>query len=363
MPSKGRKKNDGARLEALAAGISEVMPGEQGALGRRVAALRRRLGRGLPVDRGIAALERELEVARQALERRARDLPAIGFPSRLPVSRARQEIAEAIQAHQVVVLCGETGSGKTTQLPKICLELGRGVRGLIGHTQPRRIAARSVAARIAAELGTELAQAVGYKIRFTDRTSPSCYVKLMTDGILLAEIPADPELRAYDTIIVDEAHERSLNIDFLLGYLKLLLPRRPDLKLVVTSATIDPERFSIIESGHFGYQGTLTLFDPPDRLDRIELSQVVGPDSAMARWVARRGDSLYMCYVETHDTTDVVSRLNEAGARWTPRGNSRETEKDGLWVHPSALHGLLLGVSRTSLAWEWSGRPEMVSDV
>lgn len=142
------------------------------------------------------------------------------------------------------MLCGETGSGKTTQLPKICLELGRGVDGLIGHTQPRRIAARAVAARISEELECELGQQVGYKVRFSDRTRPDSYIKLMTDGILLAETQGDPLLLAYDTLIIDEAHERSLNIDFLLGYLKRLLPRRPDLKLVITSATIDPELFA-----------------------------------------------------------------------------------------------------------------------
>ena len=169
------------------------------------------------------------------------------FPAELPISQRRDDIAAAIRDHQVVVVAGETGSGKTTQLPKICLELGRGAGGrggLIGHTQPRRIAARSVAERIASELKTELGDEVGYQVRFTDRTSPDSRIKVMTDGILLAELQRDRQLRRYDTIIIDEAHERSLNIDFLLGYLKRLLPRRPDLKLVITSATIDPERFA-----------------------------------------------------------------------------------------------------------------------
>jgi ATP-dependent helicase HrpA len=171
----------------------------------------------------------------------------ITFPPELPVSQRRDDIAAAIRDHQVVVVAGETGSGKTTQLPKICLELGRGKGGrdgLIGHTQPRRIAARSVAERIASELGTELGDVIGYQVRFTDRTSAAGRVKLMTDGILLAELQRDRDLRRYDTIIIDEAHERSLNIDFLLGYLKRLLPRRPDLKVVITSATIDPDRFA-----------------------------------------------------------------------------------------------------------------------
>ncbi|MBE0613968.1 MAG: ATP-dependent RNA helicase HrpA [Burkholderiales bacterium] len=185
--------------------------------------------------------------AAELTQRRAA-LPKPEYPEELPVSARRADIAQAIAAHQVVIVCGETGSGKTTQLPKILLELGRGIDGLIGHTQPRRIAARATAARIAQELKTELGGVVGYKIRFNDKTSPRSYIKLMTDGILLAETQGDRDLRQYDAIIIDEAHERSLNIDFLLGYLKQLLPRRPDLKLVVTSATIDAERFS----RHFG---------------------------------------------------------------------------------------------------------------
>ena len=168
----------------------------------------------------------------------------VSYPPELPVSQRKDEIAAAIRDHQVVVVAGETGSGKTTQLPKICLELGRGVTGQIGHTQPRRIAARTVAERIAEELGTEIGTAVGYKVRFTDKSSDGTVVKVMTDGILLAEMQRDRQLRRYDTLIIDEAHERSLNVDFILGYLKRLLPSRPDLKVIITSATIDPERFS-----------------------------------------------------------------------------------------------------------------------
>ncbi len=177
------------------------------------------------------------------VERRAR-LPKPEFQADLPVNERRAEIADLIANHQVVIVCGETGSGKTTQLPKICLELGRGARGLIGHTQPRRLAARSVATRLAQELKTQVGAGVGVKIRFQDRSTADSWVKLMTDGILLAESQSDPYLNAYDTIIIDEAHERSLNIDFLLGYLKQLLPKRPDLKVIITSATIDAERFS-----------------------------------------------------------------------------------------------------------------------
>lgn len=175
-------------------------------------------------------------------------LPPITFPEELPVSGRRKEIADALRAHQVIIVSGETGSGKTTQLPKICLELGRGQNGLIGHTQPRRIAASSTAKRIAQELGSTLGEHVGFKVRFTDTLSKGASVKLMTDGILLAETQTDPLLRQYDTIIIDEAHERSLNIDFLLGYLKQLLPKRPDLKIIITSATIDADRFA----RHFG---------------------------------------------------------------------------------------------------------------
>ncbi len=175
---------------------------------------------------------------------RAAGKPQFSYPAELPVAQRAGDIEAAIRAHPVVIVSGETGSGKTTQLPKICLAAGRGERGLIGHTQPRRIAARAVAARIAQELGTRVGDAVGYKVRFTDRTRPEAYVKLMTDGILLAETHGDPQLLRYDTIIVDEAHERSLNIDFLLGYLKRLLERRPDLKVIITSATIDAARFA-----------------------------------------------------------------------------------------------------------------------
>ena len=186
--------------------------------------------------------------AAERLERRRASVPSISYPDELPVSQRRDEIAAAIRDHQVVIVAGDTGSGKTTQIPKICLELGRGVEGLIGHTQPRRLAARTVADRIAEELGTAPGTIVGYKMRFTDNVSNETLVKLMTDGILLAELAGDTSLRHYDTLIIDEAHERSLNIDFILGYLKQLLPRRPDLKVIITSATIDTERFS----EHFG---------------------------------------------------------------------------------------------------------------
>ena len=191
----------------------------------------------------LIALTERIEKSCRRRKARQSSMPALTYPD-LPVSGKRDDIAGLIKNNQVVIVCGETGSGKTTQLPKICLSVGRGEAGFIGHTQPRRMAARTVASRIAEELGESLGQSVGYKVRFHDQTRPESLVKLMTDGILLAETQNDPYLNRYDTLIIDEAHERSLNIDFLLGYLKWLLPRRPDLKLIITSATIDPERFS-----------------------------------------------------------------------------------------------------------------------
>ena len=193
---------------------------------------------------GLAKVEEKYKKSHDLYLQRLSKLPKPEFDNTLPVHEKLDEIKKAIAENQVTIICGETGSGKTTQLPKICLELGRGAAGLIGHTQPRRLAARSVAERIAEELKSEIGSAVGYKVRFTDHTSRDACVKLMTDGILLAETQTDRYLAAYDTIIIDEAHERSLNIDFLLGYLKQLLPRRPDLKVIITSATIDAERFS-----------------------------------------------------------------------------------------------------------------------
>ncbi|ROV56967.1 ATP-dependent RNA helicase HrpA [Neisseria chenwenguii] len=193
---------------------------------------------------GLDTVQKKYQKSHEAYLKRQAALPKPQYDGTLPVHERLDDIKNAIANNQVTIICGETGSGKTTQLPKICLELGRGAAGLIGHTQPRRLAARSVAERIAEELGSPIGQTVGYKVRFNDNTSRDASVKLMTDGILLAETQTDRFLTAYDTIIIDEAHERSLNIDFLLGYLKQLLPRRPDLKVIITSATIDAERFS-----------------------------------------------------------------------------------------------------------------------
>ncbi|MGZ4687454.1 DEAD/DEAH box helicase, partial [Oryzihumus sp.] len=209
---------------------AEPSPQPRRARGRSRSSGQRSPGSRRP-DRLTPEQRAERDAARQAarearMARRRAAMPTVTYPEDLPVAARKDDIAAAIRDHQVVIVAGETGSGKTTQLPKICLELGRGVEGLIGHTQPRRIAARSVAERIAEELGTELGTAVGYQVRFTDRSSDDTLVKVMTDGILLSEMQRDRDLRKYDTIIIDEAHERSLNIDFILGYLKQLLPRR-----------------------------------------------------------------------------------------------------------------------------------------
>ncbi|MEE9358456.1 MAG: helicase-related protein, partial [Sedimenticolaceae bacterium] len=213
-------------------------------LRQQLGGLQQRERQGKPNDQGMSRLWEQIQRSQMQAAQRKQALPVPQFPSELPISEKRDEIAELIAKHQVIILCGETGSGKSTQLPKICLGLGRGVFGRIGHTQPRRIAARALATRISSELGRELGECVGYKVRFHDRVGPASHIKLMTDGMLLAEVHQDPFLNEYDTLIIDEAHERSLNIDFLLGYLKGLLPKRPDLKLIITSATIDPERFA-----------------------------------------------------------------------------------------------------------------------
>jgi ATP-dependent helicase HrpA len=238
-------------MNAPAAPADPSLPTRLAALTLRDA---HRLGRRLEGTRKIrdaakkaaaqAAIETEIVAAESKVAGRRAALPVIRYPAELPVSERRADIAAAIRDHQVVIVAGETGSGKTTQIPKICLELGRGIRGQIGHTQPRRLAARTVADRIAEELGTPLGSTVGYKVRFTDRGGDDTLVKLMTDGILLAELQTDRDLLRYDTLVIDEAHERSLNIDFILGYLASLLPRRPDLKVIITSATIETSRFA-----------------------------------------------------------------------------------------------------------------------
>ncbi|MCK5720371.1 MAG: ATP-dependent RNA helicase HrpA [Thiomargarita sp.] len=232
-------------LDILANICNDIMRGDQYPLKKRIVNLKNQLKNNKKIDiKQFENLFKEIENSLKRKQTRLANLPQPKFPDDLPISNQREKIAQTIAKHQVVIIAGETGCGKTTQLPKICLTLERGISGLIGCTQPRRIAARTIAARIASELDSPLGQAVGYKVRFSDRLSSQTYIKMMTDGILLAETQSDRFLEAYDTLILDEAHERSLNIDFLLGYLKKLLPKRPDLKLIITSATIDTKRFS-----------------------------------------------------------------------------------------------------------------------
>lgn len=231
--------------------IREAMLADRFRLRRSLDSIRKAHRDGKSFDRNLKKFQTALDQSVERRKQRASRVPAVTLNETLPITARRDEIVAAIRDHQVVIVCGETGSGKSTQLPMICLDMGRGVDGLIGHTQPRRIAARSVAARVAEELGTTVGQQVGFKIRFTDSTGPQTYIKLMTDGILLAESQNDRFFEQYDTIIIDEAHERSLNIDFLLGRLRQMLSKRPDLKLIITSATIDAARFA----EHFGSPG------------------------------------------------------------------------------------------------------------
>jgi ATP-dependent helicase HrpA len=300
----------------------------------------------------------------------ANAVPPISFPESLPVSARREEIALAIAAHQVVIVCGETGSGKTTQLPKIALSLGRGRgaggRGLIGHTQPRRIAASSVAKRIAQELNSPLGEVVGYKVRFQDRFSAGATVKLMTDGILLAETQTDPLLRAYDTLIIDEAHERSLNIDFLLGYLRQLLPRRPDLKVIVTSATIDADRFAQHFAGASGpapvIQVSGRLFPVEQRWRPFEDSREYGLNHAISDavdelWLSRGantgGDVLVFLpgEREIRDAADHLRRHHPPGVEVVPLfARLSQQEQDHIFEPHSARRIVLAtNVAETSL--------------
>ncbi|GAA3056664.1 ATP-dependent RNA helicase HrpA [Kitasatospora albolonga] len=307
----------------LAARLPELTLRDQQRIGRRLDGARR--VRKPEAREAIAAeLVTEIDRAEQRMAQRRASVPVIRYPAELPVSQKKDDILAAVRDHQVVIVAGETGSGKTTQIPKICLELGRGVKGLIGHTQPRRIAARTVAERVAEELDTPLGEAVGWKVRFTDQAGPNTLVKLMTDGILLAEIQTDRDLRQYDTLIIDEAHERSLNIDFLLGYLKQLLPRRPDLKVVITSATIDPERFAehfddapIIEvSGRtypveVRYQPVLEEDEDGEEIDRDRDQVQAICDAAQELQAEGPGDILVFLSGEREirDTADALNKL------------------------------------------------------
>jgi ATP-dependent helicase HrpA len=318
MAEAPQQTRDDAPVRALRARLRELTLRDEHRLVRRLDKLRRTAD-GEKRATALGGLVREIERAEARIERRRAAMPAVTYPEELPVVARRQDLLEAIRDNQVVVVAGETGSGKTTQLPKICLELGRGVRGAIGHTQPRRIAARTVAERIADELGVGIGDAVGFAVRFSDRSSEDTLVRVMTDGLLLAEVKRDPLLRRYDTIIVDEAHERSLNIDFLLGVIKRVLPRRPDLKLIITSATIDPQRFA----AHFGdapvvevsgrtypvevrYRPVVDPDDPSSDSDRDQIDAI--GDAADELMREGRGDILVFLSGEREirDTADAL---------------------------------------------------------
>ncbi len=298
------------------------------------------------------------------MRRKARleSLSEIEFPADLPVVARREDLARAISEHQVVIVCGETGSGKTTQLPKICLKLGRGVPGCIGHTQPRRVAARSVASRIAHELKTELGGAVGFKVRFNDKVSADTSIKLMTDGILLAEIHRDPLLRNYDTIIVDEAHERSLNIDFLLGYLKQLLPRRRDLKLIITSATLDADRFArhfnaqVIEVSGRSYpvEARYRPLQENEEGDTQDVPQAVSAALDELAAGGLRGDVLVFLpgEREIRDTAEVLRKHHPKGLEVLPLfARLSAAEQDRIFKPASGMRRVVLAtnVAETSL--------------
>ena len=301
--------------------------------------LRRRLDGALRMRatadriRALTTLVAAVDTAEARLTARRAAVPRITYPATLPVTARRDDIAAAIRDHQVVIVAGETGSGKTTQIPKICLDLGRGVTGMIGHTQPRRLAARTVADRIAEELGTELGDIVGYKVRFTDQVGENTLVKLMTDGILLAELAGDRTLSRYDTLIIDEAHERSLNIDFILGYLTQLLPRRPDLKVVITSATIDTERFAahfdapVVEvSGRsypveIRYRPVVDPDDPDSDPDRDEIEAI---GDAVAEAAARGAAATSSCSCPASARSATPPTGWPSGISATPR-SSRST--------------------------------------
>jgi ATP-dependent helicase HrpA len=320
-----------ASLDDLRGRLGEVSLRDEARLRRRLDGARKaRRPEAIAAIREQVAAQIDAAAARVAARRA--NVPAVTYPEQLPVSQKKDEILAAIRDHQVVIVAGETGSGKTTQLPKICLELGRGVRGVIGHTQPRRLAARTVAERIAEELKTQLGTAVGYKVRFTEQGGDHVNVKVMTDGILLAELQHDRELLRYDTLIIDEAHERSLNIDFILGYLKQLLPRRPDLKVIITSATIDPERFAehfasadgapapIVEvSGRtypveVRYRPILDLEDPDADADRDQIQAICDAVEELGGEAA--GDVLVFLSGE-REIRDTADALNKMQLRFT----------------------------------------------
>ncbi len=362
VPAEDLPPVDDAALDALVERLPALSLQDGHRLSRRLDTVRRTRD-ATARARAAAGILAAVDTAEQRMAARQAAVPTIRYPEALPVSARRDDIAAAIRDHQVVIVAGETGSGKTTQIPKICLELGRGVRGLIGHTQPRRLAARTVAARIAEELGTELGDAVGWKVRFTDHVGDNTLVKLMTDGILLAELTGDKMLRQYDTLIIDEAHERSLNIDFILGYLTQLLPRRPDLKVIITSATIDVERFAkhfdapVVEvSGRsypveVRYRPIVDLDDPDHDPDRDQLDAI---GDAVAE-LQREGGGDILVFLpgerEIRDTTEALAKRDFRNTELLPLYARLSTaEQHRVFApHPGRRVVLATNVAETSL--------------
>ncbi|TWF76829.1 ATP-dependent helicase HrpA [Pseudonocardia hierapolitana] len=362
VPAADVRPVDDAELDALAERIPALSLQDEHRIGRRLETVRRTRDTAARARAAAGIVEAVEAAERRMVARRGAEF-TIRYPEALPVSTRREDIAAAIRDHQVVIVAGETGSGKTTQLPKICLELGRGVRGLIGHTQPRRLAARTVAARIAEELGTELGDTVGWKVRFTDHVGEKTLVKLMTDGILLAELAGDKMLRQYDTLIIDEAHERSLNIDFILGYLTQLLPRRPDLKVIITSATIDVDRFAkhfdapVVEvSGRsypveVRYRPIVDLDDPDHDPDRDQLDAI---GDAVAE-LQREGDGDILVFLpgerEIRDTAEALTKRDFRNTEILPLYARLSTaEQHRVFApHPGRRVVLATNVAETSL--------------
>ncbi|MEX6231874.1 ATP-dependent RNA helicase HrpA [Providencia hangzhouensis] len=347
-------------LTALTADIGQTSLRDQWLLKKRVqgiAKIQNEKSRSAVLD----AIKIDIEKAKQKVGIKRLNAPKIVYPDNLPVSQKKDVILDAIKNHQVVIIAGETGSGKTTQIPKICLELGRGVLGFIGHTQPRRLAARSVASRLAQELECELGTKVGYKVRFSDQVSETTQVKLMTDGILLAELQNDKLLLQYDTIIIDEAHERSLNIDFILGYLRQLLPKRPDLKVIITSATIDPERFSkhfshapIVEVSGRTYPVEVRyrpIMGDQNDSDRDQIDGII--DAVNELSIEGNGDILIFMSGEREirDTADALSKLSLRHTEILPLFARLSNSEQNRIFHPHGGRRIILAtnVAETSL--------------
>lgn len=349
-------------ISNLRARLDSCMIRDRHRLARRLRGLQQAIDTATAREEAIVELAADIDRSTRRHHERISRRPKPTFPEALPVVQRKSDIAELIAKHQVVVLCGETGSGKTTQLPKICLELGRGVGGMIGHTQPRRVAARSVATRIADELGVQLGHEVGYKVRFGDRTSNDTFIKVMTDGTLLAELESDRFLDAYDTLIIDEAHERSLNIDFLLGYLKTLLPKRPDLKLIITSATINPEQFSkhfdnapIIEVSGRTYPVELRYrplkTEDPEEEDQTQIDGILSAVDEL--WREGPGDVLVFLTGEREirETAEALSKHHPPGVEILPL-YARLSADEQMRVFQSHQHKrivLATNVAETSL--------------